>query len=143
VSEFWKASTPEQLENCFKHLRDNMPESGWRVEYRPWRDTRSLSQNALAWMWYEEIAKQVSAKTGMGPFDAQDIHDRLLVERYGWRMEQVGSVEVPRLPRTSRFDRGEMTAFLQWVEAWAADRGIRLTIPAHSEYARYREAQVA
>jgi hypothetical protein len=120
-----------------------MPETGWRIDYKPWKDARTLSQQALSWIWYGEIAEQITKKTGMGPFDDQDIHDRLLVERYGQEAAMIGSVEVQRVPRSSKFDKGKMHEFLQWVEVWCDDRNIKLSRPANSEYQRYKEAQLA
>jgi len=142
-SQYWQAKTQEQLERCFQFLRENFPSPGWRIEYKPWKETRTLSQNALAWKWYREIADQIYAKTGIGPFDEQDIHDRLLVERFGHETVTIGSVEITRPYQTSKFDTAEMHHFMRWVEWWAAERNLRLTIPAHSEYQQYKEAQIA
>lgn len=143
AGQCWKATTLAQLENCFRFLRENFPDAGWRVEYKPWKDSRSISQNSLSWMWYREIADQIHAKTGMGPFTDQDIHDRLLVERFGHETVTVGSIEITRPYQTSKFDTGQMHDFLRWVEWWAAERNIKLTIPSASEYQSYKEAQHA
>jgi hypothetical protein len=141
--QYWRAQSAEQLQQCFRFLTENFPAVGWRIEYKPWKDARTLSQNALSWIWYKEIADQISAKTGLGPFDDQDLHDRLLVERYGHEVVLVGTVEVLRVPRSSKFDKGKMHEFLQWVESWCSERNIRLSMPADSEYQKYKEAQIA
>lgn len=140
--ESWRCQTVTQLESCFKHLKEFMPEAGWRITYTPWKEARTLSQQSLSWIWYGEIAEQISKKTGLGPFDAQDIHDRLLIERYGQETVRIGSVEVLRVPRSSKFDKGKMHEFLQWVESWSDERNIKLSRPAHSEYQMYKEAQI-
>jgi hypothetical protein len=141
--DFWRAQTLSQLENCFRHLRETFPACGWRIEFKPWKEQRSLSQNALSWKWYKEIADQIHAKTGMGPFTDQDIHDRLVVERFGHETVKIGSIEVTRPFRTRDFDTGVMHHYMRWIEWWCAERDIKLTIPAHSEYQAYKEAQVA
>lgn len=141
MSEHWRCQTVEQLQNCFNFLREHMPEKGWRIDYKKWRDARSLPQNSLAWIWYKEIADHISLKTGLGPFDDQDLHDRLLVERYGHEKVMIGTVEVLRVPRSSKFDKGKMHEFLQWVESWCADRNIYLSMPGDSEYQKLKEIQ--
>ena len=103
---------------------------------------RSLDQNALMWSLFGDIAAYLNAKTKPEtPFDAEDLHDRLLVERFGHEQRTVGQVVVTRVPRTRRWNKAQMSEFIEWVIAWALDRRIPVEIPASEEYAAYREAQ--
>ena len=103
---------------------------------------RSLDQNALMWVLCDEIAQYLNKKTKPEePFTKEDLHDRLLIERYGQEVRKVGQVEVTRVPRSSKFDRAKMGEFLDWMISWALDRRIPLEIPACPEFEKYREAQ--
>lgn len=102
---------------------------------------RSLDQNALMWSICGDIAAHLNKVTKPEvPFDAQDLHDRLLVERYGHEKRLVGQIEVTRVPQTRRWDKARMGEFLTWIIAWALDRRIPIEIPASEDYAQFREA---
>lgn len=103
---------------------------------------RTVDQNDLMWSICTDIAVYLNAKTKPEvPFDKEDIHDRLLIERYGHDQVQVGSVAVTRVPRTRKFGKTKMSEFISWMIAWALDRRIPIEIPASPEFAAYREAQ--
>jgi hypothetical protein len=44
---------------------------------------------------------------------------------------------------TKLLDTGEMTRYLEQIDMWAHQRGLRLTIPAQCEYRQLMEAQNA
>ena len=50
---------------------------------------------------------------------------------------EVGSTNIPaQVRRTSALDRGEMLQFMEQVEAWCIDLGVKLTKPQNSEYSK-------
>ena len=118
----------------------------FRLQVKPWREKRSLSQNALSHMWYTEISEYLinSGRTDATP----EWVKRNLKKTY------LGSVEVTYTdfitgektttwePRhTSDLDTGEMHIFLCKVEAWCAQFGLALTIPHGCEYQQLQQKQ--
>lgn len=144
--QYWRAQTKDQLENCFKHLRDSMPESGWRIEWKPWRDIRSLSQNAFQHVIYAEISQYLIGK-GRTDCDEQWVKKMLKNRFIGWVDEEFTDVVTGQktirsvLKSTKKLDVGEATHYIDQILAWAADIGCWIQIPAHSEYAKYKESQ--
>ena len=105
------------------------------------RDKRSLSQNALFWLWCTDIANFFGWAERGSP-DKQRAHDVMLILRWGYREEEaMPGVIRKRLPKTSRFDKGQMGDLLTWVEAWCVERGIPLSYPPCPDYELYKEAQ--
>lgn len=103
---------------------------------------RSLDQNALMWSLCSDIAKHLNETfKPESPFDRYDLHDRLLVQFYGQENRRVGSVSVTRVPQTRKWDKAQMSAFIEKIIAWALEHKIPIDIPACEEYERYREAQ--
>lgn len=118
----------------------------YRLIIKPWRDKRSLPQNALSHMWYGEISEYLlrSGRTDATP----EWVKRNLKKTY------LGSVEVTYTdfvtsektsmwePRhTSDLDSGEMHHFLCQVEMWCAQFGLALTIPHGCEFQQLRDQQ--
>lgn len=113
----------------------------YRVSIVEWRDKRTLSQNALLWKWYGEIAGQLG-KAGKGTFTGEQLHE-YLKEIYCPAKSITVMGETRYVKSTKQLDTGEMTIYLEQVDAWAHQRGFRLTIPARSEYQQLRNQQVA
>jgi hypothetical protein len=50
---------------------------------------------------------------------------------------EVSKTTIPaQVRRTSTLDRGEMLYFMEQVEAWCIDLGVKLTKPQNSEYSK-------
>ena len=50
---------------------------------------------------------------------------------------EISNTTIPaQVRRTSTLDRGEMLYFMQQVEAWCIDLGVKLTKPQNSEYSK-------
>lgn len=95
---------------------------------------RTLSMNALWWMWMQELAVYFSAKAG--PFSKDDIHDLMKHQFLGYdEPRTIGKTEIPRqLRSTAKLSKGEMLHLMQQVDAWAADHGCLLARPEDAEY---------
>ena len=113
----------------------------YRVSIKEWHDKRSVSQNALLWKWYGEIAGQL-VKTGKGTFTGEQLHE-YLKEIYCPAKAITVMSETRYVKSTKQLDTGEMTIYLEQVDAWAHQRGFRLTIPARCEYQQLRTQQGA
>lgn len=119
----------------------------YRLQLKPWREKRSLSQNALSHMWYTEISEyliksgRTDATLGGSSATSKDI-PRLRgshLHRFHHRCQR--NHWEPR--HTSQLDTGEMHIFLCKVEAWCAQFGLALTIPSGCEFQQLRDKQEA
>ncbi|ELY4607645.1 YbcN family protein [Cronobacter turicensis] len=120
----------------------------YRLIIKPWRDSRSLSQNALAHLWFEEISDYLT-KRGKAFASPAWVKDALKHSYLGYEEREMTDVitgektTIRSLRHTSDLDTGEMHFFLTQVEGWALNIGCRLTIPEDSEYAQLRAKQEA
>lgn len=90
-------------------------------------ERRSLSQNALAWMWFTCISQE----TGQ---PVQDVHDTYCA-RFLPRKAVTPRGEVVNIYRgTSSLNTAEMTEFMNQVQADAAEMGIILPLPEDAYY---------
>lgn len=123
-------------------------ESGecYRLILKPWKEKRSLSQNALSHMWYGEISEYL-IKSGRTDATPEWVKRNLKKTYLGSQQveytdfvtgEKVSTWE-PR--HTSELDTGEMHFFLNQVELWCSQFGLALTIPFDSEYQKLKEKQ--
>lgn len=71
---------------------------------------------------------------GSRPFNSDDAHEL-------WIRHWMGVDADGERYKTASGDKGEMVSMMDQHCAWAVERGLTLTIPAHSEYMKYREAQ--
>lgn len=105
----------------------------FRMVLKPWREKRSLSQNALSHMWYSEISEYLISrgKTFATPAWVKDAlkHTYLGYETKDLVDVVTGEITtIQSLRHTSDLDSGEMYVFLCKVEAWAVNIGCHLTI---------------
>ena len=113
----------------------------YRVSIKVWHDKRSVSQNALLWKWNGEIAGQL-VKAGKGTFTGEQLHE-YLKEIYCPAKAITVMGETRYVKSTKLLDTGEMTLYLDQLNTWARQRGIRLTIPSRCEYQQLRTQQGA
>ena len=112
------------------------------VKYGRYTNPRTTSQNALFHMWMDQAAKQFTArgKKGCTPENLKLLTKTHLL---GHEDIEVGSKTITVLRSTKRLNKGEFQHFLEQCEEWLLHQGVKLTIPADSEYMKLREAQVA
>lgn len=123
-------------------------ESGecYRLIIKPWRDKRSLSQNALSHVWYEHISKYL-VKSGRRDCTPEWVKRNL-------KKTYLGCVEVTYTDfitgektttwepkHTSDLDTGDMYYFMMRIEAWAAQFGLTLPNPEDGEYFKLQRKQ--
>ena len=121
-------------------------DSPCKLEIKKHVDARSLSQNALMHMWFNQIYNRFSAMgimVGDEPITAEDVKLMMKHKFLGVKDVVRGKLVIKdQLVSTSSLDTGEMTYFLDQVYDWAMDKGIYLPVPEHSVYKKYRERQV-
>ncbi|WP_312158088.1 YbcN family protein [Pantoea piersonii] len=118
----------------------------YRLIIKPWREKRSLNQNALSHMWYSEISDWLirRGKTFASPEWVKDAMKHTYLGYVEREMVDVvtGETTVIRsLRHTSDLDTGDMHFYLTQVEGWALSLGCKLTVPADSEYMNLKEKQ--
>lgn len=109
------------------------------LELKQWRDKRSIPQNQTMWMWNTEIANHIKKKAGQD-FDPEDIHE-LLKQLFCPVTEITIGSTTASVRSTKRLDKSQMHRYLEQVDAWAAEKGIMLTIPYGSQYQEMRDEQ--
>lgn len=114
----------------------------YRLTIKEWRETRSLSQNALMWKWLTEINEQAPLQCDANVSGSEMWHN---VFKHYYCPKKVitnGKVNMS-VKSTKMLDVGEMTHYLYKIELWCIERGIKLTIPQDSEYYKLMEQQNA
>lgn len=101
---------------------------GTRVEFKAIK--RSLPQNDLMWAMLTDIAAQ---KEHFGRKYTPDVWKLLFMDGLGREMKFVpaldGSTVVPLGQSTSDLSREEMTALIDFIDAWCAQNGVTLHGP--------------
>jgi hypothetical protein len=142
--DYWLIRGPEELDMRLKFLRQALLDLGmWpcRLDIKKYNAKRSLNQNALMWMWFQEIADHLTRKGH--EYTKDDVHDLMCHKFLGYEDRRIGELVIEnQLRTTSPLDTGEMHRFLELVEAWAADKGCMVTIPIQSQYYKLQQEQL-
>jgi hypothetical protein len=111
------------------------------VNIQEYASPRSLSANALYWMWLSEMATHFSKKGTTVTKD--DMHDLMRHKFLGWtKPRKVGRTEIASTLRsTKKLDKSEMMHYMEKLNMWAADHKCLLTDPIESEYRQYLDKQ--
>lgn len=143
----WKVNSPDELNSRLDQLAIWLRRQwDWEcpvvLEPKPYRDPRSLSQNALFHKWCRELSDHFTARGT--EVDAESMKEMLKYKFLGTEDLVINRTVIPgQLRKTSKLTKGEMTDFMDKVYAWAADHGVMLTNPADSEYMKAHHEQVA
>jgi len=84
----------------------------WSLTLGPWKDKRSLDQNARLWKLHSMAAEI----TGHSP---EEMHEFALCRHFGYEEKSCGGI-VRRIPlkRSSTRDKAEFSAFMEATESW-------------------------
>ena len=113
----------------------------YRVSIKQWRESRSLSQNSLYWAWLAEINKQAPLKIEGNTVKGSELWHEVFKKYYCPVKNITNSEKSLPVQSTKVLDIGEMTFYLNKIENFCIDRGIRLTIPESCDYSKYMEQQ--
>ena len=136
-------SSEQGLEQCLRDMRQMLQEHGFiNVEVK--RGHRSLSQNALYWMWMKDIATFINTRKGT-EFTTDEIHAKMKHDFLGYEPERkIGTAVIPvQLKSTKRLTKGEMFHYMQQIDAWAAGISLYLPRPEDSDYEKLIQRQRA
>ncbi|KER00939.1 recombination protein NinB, partial [Photorhabdus temperata] len=98
-----------------------------RIIIKPWKNKRSLSQNATAHMWFGEISRYLISNGAK--YSPEDVKEMLKHTFLGYEVIEIMDVttqlteRVRTLKRTSKLDTGDMFQFMERVEQWAVSIG--------------------
>lgn len=98
------------------------------VTIREHRKRRSLPQNALNWMWLNEVARIVSEETGN---DADDLHTFFKRKFLTPRIVQIGKETVAKYS-TKKLTTAEFSAYLDRIYAFVTTE-LRILLPLPEE----------
>ena len=134
-----QVSSKQGIDQCVRDMHTMLEEHGFlSVEIK--RGHRSLSQNALYWMWLKEIANFINKHNGTD-FNDEEIHQKMKHEYLGYDAERkIGTAVIPaQLKSTKKLTKSEMFHYMQQIDAWAAGIGLMLARPEDSHYEQLRQ----
>ena len=106
-------------------------EKPWEITVKPYRKTRTLSQNALMWKWHGEVADAVSQHTGA---DKDDVHEFFKRKFLKPRIVEIGG-EVLERYSTRSLKTAEMSDFMNRIYAYCTSE-LGMILPTPDEYGR-------
>lgn len=134
-------SSKQMIEQCVRDMNEMLEAHGY-FNFEIKRGNRSLSQNALYWLWLKEIADYLNKHNGTD-FVEDEIHLRMKHDYLGYEAEKkIGSSVIPaQLKSTKNLTKGDMFHFMSQVDQWAAGVGLMLTRPEGCQYEQLRQQQ--
>ena len=95
-------------------------EKAWEIEIDEHKPTRSDQQNRYLWgVCYAELVKVLPG------WHAEDIHDYMLGEHFGWEtIEGMGRKRMRPLRRSSALNKQEFSDFVAFIQRKAAEHGV-------------------
>lgn len=126
------------MEKSFDYMCSQLRNGRYRVRIERYTEQRTLSQNALMWLWFTCIERETGT-------DKLDVHD-YYCNRFLRRTAFIKGREMTVAGSTSKLNTVQMTDFLRKVQAdAAAEMGITLPLPEDryynefvNEYKHYR-----
>lgn len=133
-------TSPDGLHEISGYVNDHFDNGGGPLKFKITSSgKRSLSQNALMWMWLTEIAQQTKQK-GYGDYSSEDMHiyfkDKFCVDK----SLTIGKTTI-QVKSTKKLDKGEMTFYMNQIHQWSVNAGFRLSMPEDSEYHQAMQQQ--
>jgi hypothetical protein len=130
----------DDLHEISGYTHDHFEQGGGALKVRITNSgKRSLSQNALLWMWLTEIAQQTKQK-GYGDYDSEDMHDYFKEKFCPCKSLTIGKTTI-QVKSTKKLDKGEMTFYMNQIHQWSVNAGFRLSMPEDSEYMKLMQSQ--
>lgn len=126
------------LDNAVNVMHQMLRDNGWlKIECKA--GNRTLSQNALYWVWMTEIANFINEKNG-ADFTKDEIHVRMKHEFLGYDdPKKIGSAQIPsQLKSTERLSKTDMFTYMLNIDTYWANVGLMLSRPDDSVYAQLK-----
>ena len=115
------------MSKSFDFMCSQLRNGRYRVKIERFTEPRTLSQNALMWLWFTCIEQETGT-------DKQDVHD-YYCNLFLRRASYIKGKETVIAGSTSKLNTVQMTDFLNKVQAdAAAELGMTLPLPADRYY---------
>ncbi len=114
------------------------------IKFEAYQNSRSLSQDAMAHVWYRQISEEMAKKGHVVTHDKpEEVWKLWLKKRFiGSYTVNIGKeVMSDQVKSTKNLNKGEMAYFLDQVYHWATKQGVMLSVPHESEYAALQNQQ--
>lgn len=137
----------EYVANRIKHFVEEGKPCYVKVE--EYKNPRSLSANALYWVWMDDLAKlfnkkglKIQGEEGERAYKDDDCHDLMRSMFLGKEVKTLSRTKIETLKSTKKLNSSEFCHYLSQIEHWSIDnfRHI-LPNPADSAYMRFMEEQ--
>lgn len=136
-------SSEPMIDQAYRQMKEMLRDHGWfRVEIK--RGARTLSQNALYWVWIEKITKYLNEHNGTD-FSTDEVHLRMKHDHLGYEPAvKIGSTQIrERLKSTSDLTKGEFFAYMEKLDSQWASLGLMLPRPDGCQYEQLKQRQTA
>jgi len=115
------------------------------VKVEEYKHPRSLSANALYWMWMEDLAKLFNSKgmtiDGKG-YDKEDCHDLCRSMFLGYVEKTLSKTHIKTLKSTRTLDTNQFCHYLRQIEQWSIEKLKHvLPDPADNQYRKWEQKQ--
>lgn len=140
-----KVFRAEEIEVRLGYLSDRLKRWDYTypcaIKLSPYKNPRSLSQNAMFHAWCRQLSKWVIDRDPS--YTPENVKLLLKKKFLGTENIKVGKTVIEnQLRHTSHLDTGEMHHFMTEVYHWAFDIGCHLHIDPESEYRKLQQQQV-
>jgi hypothetical protein len=100
-------------------------EKAWTITIEEYKPKRSDQQNRYLWgVCYAELCKVLEG------WHAEDVHDYMLGEHFGWEtIEGMGRKRMRPLRRSSKLNKQEFADFVAFIQQKAAEHGVFIPDP--------------
>ena len=116
-----------ELSKPFDFICSQLPNGKYKVRIEKYYENRSISQNAVLWMWFNCIEDSTGT-------DKQDVHD-YYCSKFLKRMSTINGNEVMIICGTSKLNTAQMADFMNKIKADSAvELGITLPLPSDLYY---------
>ena len=110
------------------------------IKFEPYADPRSLNQNALFHIWCRELSEAFIKK--IPDATPEGVKWMMKHKFLGTQDVKVGQTEIKgQILSSSKLKKGEMVYFMDQVIAWAAEKGVILSLPQYNEYTELKQKQ--
>ncbi len=134
-----KAINALQIDQFSNFLKMSIPKEGWRVTFAPWKEKRSLDQNAFQHVIYGELSTYLITK-GRTDCTPDWVRNALKNKFLGWEPREFTDIVTGEkrgrevLRSTAALDKGEACHYITQIIEWASSIGYEVKIPAKCEY---------
>lgn len=150
----YTVTSRQMLQQVYRDCEAAIEDHGFiKLEWKA-GSNRSLNQNDLYWMWLGEICDQANVHLPYTYWDEEteeeitiekmtkeETHEWLCEEFLGMTTKRIGRKKITKVNGTSKLLKGEMYFYMQQVDAWAHQKGYKLTIPDDSEYFKLKQKE--